>query len=531
MIGEMTGAIIASNIAGWAVDTAIYTGLLIAAVLVLRRPAARLFGARTAYALWLLPLARFVMPPLVLPAWMKPAENAVLPAAAAVQDGEAVSAAAVQSAVPAADPLVSMAMLGNIAIAVWLVGAVLFLAWRLICYRVMTRHLVADALPMGTAGSIMLVETPAVTAPVAFGVRRRTIALPPGFMASEDTAARDLAIAHEIAHHKGHDLAANLAAQPVLALHWCNPLAWAGWRAMRRDQEAACDARVMTGRPAEDRARYGEVIAACSRDQSRSPQFILAAPMAGFREIGPVLGEKAIVHRLRSLGMNTTHRRHRTGLLLVGAASILALSATASISYADAAPPEPIERTQVPASTAAQIEPEATTEAKIHMIVKDGEGGDFEWHSDGEELSPKERARVEAELARAEAEMERAEIEIERVHAEHEKAAHQMEKAHKVKVIALADRPEVEEEVSTDGKVRTIRVFKRGDDGKRAMVQEMIVDEGKIQRGAMQSAIRGIESARSAIRGNTSLSEEVRAEVLAELDEEIAELKAELAAD
>ena len=36
---------------GWLLDTALYTGLLIALVLVLRRPAAKLFGAQTAYAL------------------------------------------------------------------------------------------------------------------------------------------------------------------------------------------------------------------------------------------------------------------------------------------------------------------------------------------------------------------------------------------------------------------------------------------------------------------------------------------------
>ena len=38
---------------------------------------------------------------------------------------------------------------------------------------------------------------------------------------------RELAIAHELAHHRGRDLLANMLAQAVLALHWFNPLAWA----------------------------------------------------------------------------------------------------------------------------------------------------------------------------------------------------------------------------------------------------------------------------------------------------------------
>ena len=57
----------------WFIDTLVWSGALIALVLVLRRPVARTFGAGMAYALWLLPLLRLVMPPLVLPAWLAPA--------------------------------------------------------------------------------------------------------------------------------------------------------------------------------------------------------------------------------------------------------------------------------------------------------------------------------------------------------------------------------------------------------------------------------------------------------------------------
>ena len=60
----------------WLADTLIVTGLLILAVLLLRRPVARLFGAQTAYALWLLPLLRLILPPLSLPANWAPAEAA-----------------------------------------------------------------------------------------------------------------------------------------------------------------------------------------------------------------------------------------------------------------------------------------------------------------------------------------------------------------------------------------------------------------------------------------------------------------------
>mgnify|MGYP006146595905 CR=1 FL=1 len=48
----------------------------------------------------------------------------------------------------------------------------------------------------------------AVASPIAFGLFDKVVALPPRFMAMEDRAARDLAIAHELAHHEGHDIAA-----------------------------------------------------------------------------------------------------------------------------------------------------------------------------------------------------------------------------------------------------------------------------------------------------------------------------------
>ena len=82
------------------------------------------------------------------------------------------------------------------------------------------------------------------------------------------------------------------AAQVLLALHWFNPLAWYGWRAMRRDQEAACDARVLAGRDREERVRYAALIAGVATGP-RPIAFrgALAAPMAC-----PVLGERSIGH-------------------------------------------------------------------------------------------------------------------------------------------------------------------------------------------------------------------------------------------
>ena len=233
---------------------------------------------------------------------------------------------------------------------IWIVGALVFLGWRVREYVAMRRNLLAEAIPVGDADNVRLVETPAVSGPVAFGIADKVVALPPAFMAHHDIQARDMAIAHELAHHRGYDLVANIAAQPLLALHWFNPLAWWGWRAMRRDQEAACDARVVAGRAWSERAAYAEVIAGFAAGD----HLALAAPMAC-----PVLGEKSIIHRLRSLTMSeVSSGRRRLGILAI-TTTALALPLTASISYAQGEPPLPPEPPVAPQPPAAPLAPAA----------------------------------------------------------------------------------------------------------------------------------------------------------------------------
>jgi hypothetical protein len=51
---------------GWAIETGLAMTALALLVLIIRRPVAQAFGARWAYALWLLPLLRLAMPPVSL---------------------------------------------------------------------------------------------------------------------------------------------------------------------------------------------------------------------------------------------------------------------------------------------------------------------------------------------------------------------------------------------------------------------------------------------------------------------------------
>lgn len=353
------------------IETLVWTGGLIAAVLVLRRPVSRHFGPEAAYALWALPLVRLVLPPLTLPAWMAPqgaaavASEGTLPAASPAPVDAALLAHA-PLAEPAAgagqagfDLLAFLAALplAEILLAVWLVGALVSLGLRFAAYFSLRDMLLAEGREVGRApcflGKIRLVETPATVAPLAMGVLDPVIALPPGFMALPDRPARDLALAHELAHHRGGDLLVNVLVQPLFALHWWNPLGRYGWLALRRDQEAACDARVMAERDSAERAAYAALIARFAAAPGAAHHAALTAPMAC-----PVLGEKSIIHRLRSLNMSRLSPRRRwAGRALLGA-GLLALPLTASISYAATEPATDAQVSEPPAPPALPAAPD-----------------------------------------------------------------------------------------------------------------------------------------------------------------------------
>ena len=390
----MSGALV------WLFDTLVYTGLLIALVLLLRRPVARWFGAQLAYALWCLPLLRLLLPPITLPAALAPAGAVGPPPAAMPVSVSALPAPSAAEAVAAPVGFDWTAFAMQWAVILWLGGAALFLLCRGYGYWRMRRRLLADAVPVGEAGRVRLVETPAVSAPVAFGVADKVIALPPRFMAKADIHSRDMALAHELAHHRGHDLVANIAAQPLLALHWFNPLAWWGWRAMRCDQEAACDARVVAGRARAERAAYAQVIAGFAIGEDVS----LAASMAC-----PVLGEKSIIHRLRSLTMHdipTSRRRVGTAALVTTA---LALPLTATISFAKA-DPTALPRAETPVAVVA-----APDTAEPVSLVGQQDGPQVRTASD---MSAEERAEVAEELAQVSSELAEVPTDLTEVHAE-----------------------------------------------------------------------------------------------------------------
>jgi len=364
-------------------------------------------------------------------------------------------------------------------------------------------------------------------------------------MAMEDRAARDLAIAHELAHHRGHDIAANFAAQPLLALHWFNPLAWVGWRAMRRDQEAACDARVLESCGREQRAAYADLIAGFAA----GPRLALAAPMA-CPMAGGLWAEKSIIHRLRSLSMaDVSPRRRLVGRILL-AGGVLALPLTASVSYASAQQASAVEPVPVAPSDAPQapLPPQSPQAAEAPLPPQPPQAPRVERHEqrlvlhregsdagDGDH-GPAERhmftMRIDGPLSKEQNKhFEAMRKEFMKNRGDWGKMAKDGHKMALAMTDMRAHMPIVSSDCDQAGGEMT-RSWTDKDGRQHVVICERLVRE-QAQLGqreaqmAQGQAAMALRDARAAIAEAREMTDSVRQEVLADLDREIARLDAQ----
>ena len=105
-------------------------------------------------------------------------------------------------------------------------------------------------------------ESPNAGGPLAVGLRQRTIFIP-ATARGWSLDAQQMAVAHEVTHHRAGHLYHNHAAMLLLCLNWFNPVAWIAARAFIFDQEADCDARTL-GRYRFDAAQYAQMLVAAT---------------------------------------------------------------------------------------------------------------------------------------------------------------------------------------------------------------------------------------------------------------------------
>jgi len=242
MIAEILTGLVKANIA---------LAVAAPAVLALRKPVRARFGARAAYALWLAPLAAAAAVLAPHPALRTPIAPIMRSAEVFAADAADVFVAQAPGAAQA-----SGLDLQSLAFAAWLAGS---LAAGALVLRRQARFTAAmgPLTPSGAPG-VFRAASPDI-GPAVVGAFRPRIVAPSDFEARFGPEERDLIVAHERVHLACGDARVNAAACALQCLCWFNPLVHLGVRALRMDQELACDAAVIGRFPAARRA-YAELL-------------------------------------------------------------------------------------------------------------------------------------------------------------------------------------------------------------------------------------------------------------------------------
>lgn len=466
----------------WLSDTLFATTLLIALVLVLRAPVARLFGARIAYALWLLPAARLFMPAIE--------KTVIVPATPASGDlgTELMSGSAVVAA-----PVDASFDWTALLLTIWLGGALALFLWRIATYVQEREDILAEAKDIETIDGVRLVEAPLASGPMAIGLVEKVIALPSNFTRDYSDEERELALGHEMAHHKSGDLIINFAAFVMLCLHWFNPLAWIAWRAFRFDQELACDERVLAASGTHQRGIYGRAVAKAA--SGHAPIFASA-----------LNNRESLKKRLKMMKRaKVSGRRRIAGMtaIAMGVAVALPLTATVTYAYVQQEPPAPPAAPEAP-------QPPAPGDHDIDLeFVEDGDDG--------------ERRVIVMRSNSAQDEDGERRVRRHVIHRRGDHDEHDIPTREELRAMI----PEIDIEEACDGRATPVHSVRRQGDNGREQIAITICREGLAEE-ARQSALEGLREAREELADVRELSDTLRAEILADLDREIAELQREL---
>jgi beta-lactamase regulating signal transducer with metallopeptidase domain len=338
---------------GWFLSNMIWASAAMLLVLAIRRPFASLFGAGPAYALWLVPALRLVMPPL--PSWGVVELPTLIPPPTVILIAEDMAA----PAPPAGGPGQWVPLL----LAIWAAGAAIFLLWQVWTYRRFVRSLGRDARDLGTHRGVRLIESKAVEGPISLGLFRRRIVVPADFERRYTAGERALALDHEAIHHRRLDLWWNHLGLLILALNWFNPVAWFAFKAFRADQELACDAAVAARADSDARHDYARALV---KSASR-PGLIAACPLNHADQLK------------RRLKMMKFHKPGR--LRMLGGTAAVAMLGGLSLAFGSAgvaAPPTPPAPPAPPSADAPHDGAERHEERVIVRTIRRGEHRDHD---------------------------------------------------------------------------------------------------------------------------------------------------------
>lgn len=309
---------------GWMLRASWQAAILVVAVLIIQRLLRKKLSAGWRFGLWLLVVARLLLPisaesslsvfnlvaqqPVTLPEpqpkaaepapMMPPKEAAPAPPASTVRTLDAQPKAASPSTAPqksvaaTVDPepsrqAATMAPIEpaapvrrtvsgwEIAAWIWLIG-MLALATHVAVLMMRMAKKVRQAgqvkddatlqlfetcrRQMRVRARVSLLETEIVNSPALFGVIRPSLLLPIGMAQTFSQDELRYVFLHELAHVKRRDVSLNWLFTALQIVHWFNPVIWFCFARMRVDRELACDALAISSAGETEAKAYGRTI-------------------------------------------------------------------------------------------------------------------------------------------------------------------------------------------------------------------------------------------------------------------------------
>jgi len=331
-----------ANFANWAAQTGVWVSALLLFVLVIRRPFARAFGARAAYALWALPALRLVMPQITLPAWLNPSPSQISNFQTSSESYVPLEYTEVQTS-----GLTGLDTAINATLIIWALGifVYLYLQWRahrqfhndlLVNSETGSARLKSEAIclakTLGLKRKFDVRQSKTSQGPLVTGLLCPIIVVPKTFAQALTPTQQRLALTHELAHIARRDLWSALAALIFRAINWPNPLVHLAAKRFRIDQEAACDATVLMLTKSEPQA-YAHTLLACAKSHTKSLSLTSSRPV-------PALGltlTHPLKDRIMFLNRNATPLS-RLGLMASAALIIGGAVISIPVTYAEAHP-------------------------------------------------------------------------------------------------------------------------------------------------------------------------------------------------
>jgi len=113
---------------------------------------------------------------------------------------------------------------------------------------------------IGLHRGLRMIESTQVQSPAIMGLLRPTLILPKDVRGRFDDEELRFIFLHEFAHLKRGDLVLQWLVALLQILHWFNPMLWYAFRRMRADREPATDALVLSCTGEAQKESYGQVL-------------------------------------------------------------------------------------------------------------------------------------------------------------------------------------------------------------------------------------------------------------------------------